>query len=195
MHQKGVCHRDLKPENVLLKHFDDVSRSRDDYRNFQVKIADVGSSKILVKEKAKNTPYVVSRYYRAPEVILGANHYTTSIDIWSAGCILFELLTTTPLFNGDEEGLQIYEFANILGPPAKEDVFYFSANCETDVKSIFAEIKTQNKSPVFRELLSINGRFSREEIDTATDLLIQCLKWDPRRRITAEKALEHEFFA
>lgn len=93
MHDLGICHRDLKPENVLLK-------------NDEVRICDVGSSKILdTKEPFMNTPYVVSRYYRAPELILAINKYDTSIDIWAAGCIIFELLTRTPLFPGDAEGL------------------------------------------------------------------------------------------
>lgn len=194
MHQKGICHRDLKPENVLLKYSDDVTRSRGDFRNFQVKIADVGSSKILVEGKAKNTPYVVSRFYRAPEVILGASNYTTSIDIWSVGCILFELLTSTPLFNGDDEGLQIYEFVNLLGPPTTKEVFFLTMNCETDVSGIFAAVRTQNKTPVFKDLLGISGRFNQKEIDDAADLLTQCLKWHPQGRIKAEKALDHDFF-
>lgn len=97
MHDLGICHRNLKPENVLLK---------DD----EVRICDVGSSKILyLKEPYMNTPYVVSRYYRAPELILAINKYDSSIDIWAAGCIIFELLTRTPLFPGDAEGLQLVE--------------------------------------------------------------------------------------
>ena len=93
MHELGICHRDLKPENILLK-------------DGHVRICDVGSSKILDSSDNKmNTPYVVSRYYRAPELILASNDYNTSIDIWSIGCIIFELMTKTPLFPGDAEGL------------------------------------------------------------------------------------------
>jgi len=51
-----------------------------------------------------NTPYVVSRYYRAPELILACNRYDFSIDIWATGCIIFELITKTPMFPGDSEG-------------------------------------------------------------------------------------------
>ena len=51
-----------------------------------------------------NTPYVVSRYYRAPELVLGSHLYDFSIDIWSVGCIIFELVTKTPLFPGESEG-------------------------------------------------------------------------------------------
>lgn len=92
MHDLGICHRDLKPENILLK-------------NDEVKICDFGSSKFLDKKEHKNTPYTVSRYYRAPELILASNFYDESIDIWAVGCILFEFMTRTPLFPGDTEGL------------------------------------------------------------------------------------------
>ncbi len=56
-----------------------------------------------------NTPYVVARYYRAPELILGSHYYDESIDIWAAGCILFEIFTRTSLFPGESEGLQLLE--------------------------------------------------------------------------------------
>ena len=93
MHKLGIAHRDLKPENILLK-------------DGEVRICDVGSSKILDQSRDHmNTPYVVSRYYRAPELILACNKYDFSIDVWAVGCILFELLTKTPMFPGEAEGL------------------------------------------------------------------------------------------
>jgi serine/threonine protein kinase len=69
MHSQKILHRDLKPENILLK-------------DNQVKICDFGSSKFLDEKDWKNTPYVVSRYYRAPELILATNRYSSAIDIW-----------------------------------------------------------------------------------------------------------------
>ena len=70
-----------------------------------MRICDVGSSKIIdFSDERMNTPYVVSRYYRAPELILACNRYDFSIDIWATGCIIFELLTKTPMFPGDSEG-------------------------------------------------------------------------------------------
>ena len=86
-----------------------------------MKIADLGAAKVL-NPKNLNTPYVVSRYYRAPELILGSNKYDCSIDIWSTGCILFELVTRTPLFPGDAEGLQILEQAQIKGMPSESEM-------------------------------------------------------------------------
>ena len=96
MHSVGICHRDLKPENILLKDDD-------------VRICDVGSSKVLDFDSFLNTPYIVTRYYRAPELLLASRYYDHSIDVWSVGCILFELLTKTPLFPGDQEGFQLLE--------------------------------------------------------------------------------------
>ena len=71
----------------------------------------MGAAKVLDKVTFKNTPYVVSRYYRAPELILGSNRYDESIDIWATGCILFELIVRTPMFPGDAESMQILEMA------------------------------------------------------------------------------------
>ena len=91
VHAKGVCHRDLKPENILMN------------QEGQVKICDFGSAKVLSPE-GLNTPYIVSRYYRAPELILACSDYTNAIDVWAIGCILAEFLTRRPIFPGKTEG-------------------------------------------------------------------------------------------
>lgn len=85
VHAQGVCHRDLKPENILLTD-DGV-----------IKICDFGSAKVLDTVDALNTPYIVSRYYRAPELILACSDYTNKIDIW--GKLLTRLLTIKIKFN------------------------------------------------------------------------------------------------
>ena len=102
-------------------------------KNGEVKICDFGSSKFIDEKTFKNTPYVVSRYYRAPELILATNKYCEAIDIWAVGCILFELLTRTPLFPGDTEGLQILEQSCVLGTPTEEDFKKLGELVETKV--------------------------------------------------------------
>lgn len=133
MHQQKIVHRDLKPENILLK-------------NNQVKICDFGSSKFLDEKEFKNTPYVVSRYYRAPELILASNKYNETIDIWgkytfkiilvAVGCILFEMMSKTPLFPGDTEGLQILEQICIVGSPSDEDMAKLAKICDETVMKV-----------------------------------------------------------
>jgi serine/threonine protein kinase len=91
VHDKGICHRDLKPENILLTDTEII------------KICDFGSAKIITPT-SKNTPYIVSRYYRAPELILACSDYSNKIDIWAIGCIFAELMTLRPLFPGKTEG-------------------------------------------------------------------------------------------
>lgn len=91
VHKQGICHRDLKPENIL-KNDDGI-----------IKICDFGSAKVMSPE-GLNTPYIVSRYYRAPELILACSDYSNKIDIWAIGCIFVEFLTLRPLFPGKTEG-------------------------------------------------------------------------------------------
>jgi serine/threonine protein kinase len=90
VHKQGITHRDLKPENIL-KTDEGV-----------IKICDFGSAKQL--HEKLNTPYIVSRYYRAPELILACSDYTNKIDIWAIGCIFAEFMTLRPLFPGKTEG-------------------------------------------------------------------------------------------
>ena len=103
----------MKPENVLLS------------KAGVIKICDFGSSKVLDK-KAKNTPYIVSRYYRAPELILCISSYTTSIDIWAVGCIIAEIITRQPLFQGKSEGDQLFKIYQQLGSPTSEEFAWLS---------------------------------------------------------------------
>ncbi|XP_020270693.1 shaggy-related protein kinase eta-like [Asparagus officinalis] len=121
----GVCHRDVKPQNVLV-----------DPLTHQVKICDFGSDKILVKGEA-NISYICSWYYRATELIFGATEYSTSIDIWSAGCVLAELLLGQiftcsfifqPLFPGASVVDHLLEIINVLGTPTREEIRCMKTN-------------------------------------------------------------------
>jgi glycogen synthase kinase 3 beta len=109
VHSKKICHRDLKPENILMN------------KEGVVKICDFGSAKVL-SENGLNTPYIVSRYYRAPELILACSDYTDAIDIWAIGCILAEFLTKRPIFPGKTEGSQLIEQIAILGLPTRQEL-------------------------------------------------------------------------
>ncbi|CAN6484898.1 unnamed protein product [Victoria cruziana] len=97
----GVCHRDIKPQNLLVNP-----------HTHQLKLCDFGSAKMLVAGEP-NISYICSRYYRAPELIFGATEYTTAIDMWSAGCVLAELLQGQPLFPGESGVDQLVEIIKV----------------------------------------------------------------------------------
>lgn len=106
MHSSNIIHRDLKPSNLLLN------------KNCMLKICDFGLARGYEDSTSTLTEYVVTRWYRAPEVILNASHYTNALDVWSIGCIFAELLGRAPLFPGDDYLDQIKRTIGILGTPS-----------------------------------------------------------------------------
>ncbi|GAU26643.1 hypothetical protein TSUD_102530 [Trifolium subterraneum] len=165
----GVCHRDVKPQNLLV-----------DPLTHQVKLCDFGSAKVLVKGEA-NISYICSRYYRAPELIFGATEYTTSIDIWSAGCVLAELLLGQPLFPGENQVDQLVEIIKVLGTPTREEIRCMNPNY-SDFR--FPQIKAHPWHKVFHK------RMPPEAIDLASRLL----QYSPSLRCSALEACAHPFF-
>jgi glycogen synthase kinase 3 beta len=89
--------------------------------------------------------YICSRYYRAPELIFGATNYTLSIDIWSAGCVMAELILGQPFFPGDSGIDQLVEIIKILGTPDRTEIAAMNANY---VEHRFPQIKRQSLSNV-----------------------------------------------
>merc|ERR1711942_399943 len=105
-----------------------------------------GSAKQLVRGEP-NVSYICSRYYRAPELIFGATDYTSNIDVWSAGCVLAELLLGQPIFPGDSGVDQLVEIIKVLGTPTREQIREMNPNY-TEFK--FPQIKAHPWSKVFR---------------------------------------------
>ncbi|KAI9472378.1 MAG: kinase-like domain-containing protein [Benjaminiella poitrasii] len=170
-HMLGICHRDIKPQNLLVHPITGC-----------LKLCDFGSAKLLV-EDAVNVSYICSRYYRAPELIFGASRYTTSIDIWSSGCVMAELLLGQPLFPGESGIDQLVEIIKVLGTPTKEEILLMNPEYRTDHK--FPTIKPHPLSKLF---------FRSRVPPEALDLLAHMLQYDPKLRPTASEALVHPFF-
>jgi len=135
IHSLGICHRDIKPQNLLL-----------DPESGVLKLCDFGSAKVLVAGEA-NVSYICSRYYRAPELIFSATNYTTNIDVWSAGCVLAELLLGQPIFPGDSGVDQLVEIIKVLGTPTREQLGEMNPNY-TEFK--FPQIRAHPWQTVFR---------------------------------------------
>lgn len=132
------------------------------------------------------TEYVVTRWYRAPEIMLVCQEYTKAIDVWSVGCIFAELLARTPLFPGEDYIAQLRLICDKLGRPNEEDLeFVTSERARRFIASL------PNKPPV--PLTEVFPQHSGET--DALDLLRRMLEFHPDRRISIERALEHPFLA
>ncbi|XP_043789725.1 glycogen synthase kinase-3 beta-like isoform X2 [Apis laboriosa] len=169
IHSLGICHRDIKPQNLLL-----------DPESGVLKLCDFGSAKHLVKGEP-NVSYICSRYYRAPELIFGAIDYTTKIDVWSAGCVVAELLLGQPIFPGDSGVDQLVEIIKVLGTPTRDQIREMNPNY-TEFK--FPQIKAHPWQKVFR------ARTPPE----AMELVAGLLEYTPSGRITPLEACAHPFF-
>ena len=178
-HKKNIVHRDLKPENVLLT--DDGN----------VKLCDFGSSKCIDEKKGiTSTPYTVSRYYRAPELILGKLDYNSKIDIFATGCIIAELFMLTPLFPGKTEGLEIFEHICLLGNPGKE--YFEQFPLPKNYIEYFEQFKVDDTARLDK-VINQNGFYNQKDIYEATDLILHMLHWDVNQRYSAEQCLKHPF--
>ncbi|KAK4748484.1 hypothetical protein SAY87_015070 [Trapa incisa] len=165
----GVCHRDIKPQNLLVNP-----------HTHQLKVCDFGSAKKLVPGEP-NIAYICSRYYRAPELIFGASEYTTAIDMWSAGCVLAELLLGRPLFPGESSVDQLVEIIKVLGTPTREEIKCMNPHY-TEFK--FPHIKAHSWHKVFHKRMP----------PEAVDLVSRLLQYSPKLRYTALEACAHPFF-
>ncbi|KAK3164186.1 hypothetical protein QOZ80_1AG0013890 [Eleusine coracana subsp. coracana] len=165
----GVCHRDIKPQNILVNP-----------HTHQLKLCDFGSAKVLVQGEP-NISYICSRYYRAPELIFGATEYTTAIDVWSAGCVLAELLLGQPVFPGDSGVDQLVEIIKVLGTPTRDEIKRMNPNY-TEFK--FPQIKAHPWHKIFHKRMP----------SEAVDLVSRLLQYSPNLRCTALEALIHPFF-
>ncbi|CDH53316.1 pkinase-domain-containing protein [Lichtheimia corymbifera JMRC:FSU:9682] len=169
IHSLGICHRDIKPQNLLLDPSTGV-----------LKLCDFGSAKVLVAGEP-NVSYICSRYYRAPELIFGATNYTSSIDIWSSGCVMAELMLCQPLFPGESGIDQLVEIIKVLGTPTKEQLLAMNPNY---TEHRFPQIKPHPFSKIFK------SRTPPEAVEFISELL----QYAPDKRITAIDALAHPFF-
>lgn len=167
MHRNGIFHRDVKPENILIK--DEVLR-----------LADLGSCRGIYS-KPPFTEYISTRWYRAPECLLTDGYYSFKMDIWSAGCVFFEILSLYPLFPGSNELDQINKIHDILGTPTPALLAKIRRN---------APMKFSFPNKQATGLARMLTHASPE----CLDLLSGLLHYDPELRVSARQALRHSYF-
>lgn len=176
LHGLGICHRDIKPHNLLV-----------DLDAGIVKLCDFGCSKRLI-EGEPNIQYICARYYRAPEVIFGWAHYSCAIDIWSAGCVMAEMISLRPTFPGKNSIDQLAKIVKILGPPSTEQLIAMGQDPKKFKPSI-----PKSHEEVFKGLQSVLI-YSNQVSPEALAFLLDSLTYDPKIRISAMQALSHPYF-
>ena len=172
MHSADIIHRDLKPSNLLLN------------KNCDLKICDLGLARGFDHSKDDNlTEYVVTRWYRAPEVILNASHYTKALDIWGVGCVFAELLGRSPLFPGEDYLDQVQRIIAVLGMPGPEEMSFIGNE----------SAKRYIKSLPKRQRVAWATLYPKAN-PVALDLLNNMLMFNPDKRFTVEDCLKHPYF-
>ncbi|XP_045894388.1 mitogen-activated protein kinase 12 [Micropterus dolomieu] len=169
IHSAGIIHRDLKPGNIAINP------------DCELKILDFGLAR---QTDSEMTGYVVTRWYRAPEVILSWMHYTQTVDIWSVGCIMAEMLKGRPLFKGSDHLDQLTEIMKVTGTPTQE--FILKLDSEDAKRYIKSLPKVEKKD--------LQGMFPATN-PQAVSVLERMLLLDPQSRVTAAEALALPYFS
>ncbi|NXS37711.1 CDKL2 protein, partial [Pomatostomus ruficeps] len=170
-HSRNIIHRDIKPENLL------VSQSG------VVKLCDFGFARPLAASEEPYTEYVATRWYRAPELLVGDSKYGKPVDVWAVGTLITEMLTGKPLFPGDSDIDQLFHITKCLGNliPRQQELFYKNP--------LFAGLKL----PEVEELESLEKRYPNLPA-AALDLAKECLQINPDKRPSCAELLQGDFF-
>ncbi|KAL6484065.1 hypothetical protein MHYP_G00089380 [Metynnis hypsauchen] len=170
-HQHNIIHRDIKPENVLVS------------QQGVVKLCDFGFARTMAAPGEVYTDYVATRWYRAPELLVGDTKYDKAVDVWAVGCLFVEMVSGVPLFPGESDIDQLYHIIRCIGSltPRQQDVFYRNP--------LFSGVRLPE--PTEREPL--HSRFP-QLTGTTADLTQKCLQMDPERRAQSSQLLHHDFF-
>ncbi|XP_072439280.1 mitogen-activated protein kinase 8 isoform X4 [Chiloscyllium punctatum] len=179
LHSAGIIHRDLKPSNIVVK------------ADCTLKILDFGLAR-TAGTSFLMTPYVVTRYYRAPEVILGMG-YKENVDIWSVGCIMGEMIRGGVLFPGTDHIDQWNKVIEQLGTPASE----FMKKLQPTVRT-YVENRPKYTGYSFEKLFPdvlfpADSEHNKLKASQARDLLCKMLVIDASKRISVDDALQHPY--
>jgi len=171
IHSAHVIHRDLKPSNLLVKS------------NCDLKICDFGLAR-GIKDDVDNklTEYVVTRWYRAPEILLSCKEYDAKVDVFSLGCILAEILGRKPLFPGENDSKQLQLLLDYLGTPTGEDINFIS---NVHALEYIQGLDPKEKKPLSKLFPNANPLL--------LSLIDRMLCFNPYKRISVDEALAHPY--
>ena len=169
IHSAGIIHRDLKPLNMAVNE------------DWELRILDFGLARCAESEM---TGYVATRWYRAPEIMLNWMNYHQTVDIWSVGCIMAEMLTGKPLFPGNDTIDQLTRILGLCGSPNEEMLKKMTSKESRRYIQSLPQVEKKNFNEEFKGCNPL-----------AIDLLEKTLELDADKRITAEQALSHEYLS
>ncbi|KAG8808142.1 negative regulator of the PHO system [Serendipita sp. 399] len=170
-HENRVLHRDLKPQNLLIN------------KKGELKIGDFGLARAFGVPVNTFSNEVVTLWYRSPDVLMGSRTYSTSIDVWSVGCIFAEMISGQPLFRGRDNNDQLLQIMRHRGTPS-----------EAELKKMHEESPEIQLKP-FPQFPPIPwNQLLPTASALALDLLDRLLKFDPNRRMSCQDALTHQYF-
>lgn len=172
-HSNRIIHRDLKPQNLLVD------------QSLRLKVADFGLARAFSTPLPKYTHEVVTVWYRPPEILLGASLYSTPVDMWSIGCVFAEMATGSPLFCGDSEIGTIFKIFEKLGTP-DEQAWPGILELPDFKPATFPRWPSRS----WAKVRNVAQKIGLEGVD----LLEQLACYDPRKRLSAAKALQHRYF-
>lgn len=193
LHVNWIIHRDLKPSNILVTGLDKPQQERG-----CVKIADFGLARLFqspLRPMSDVDAVVVTIWYRAPELLLGAKHYTKAIDLWAIGCIFAELITSKPLFQGVEKARE-GDDRNPFQADQVDKIFRILGKPSVDSWPGIVELPHWDEARNWQDHANVLGTKmpALPEGSAGYDLLSKLLAYDPAKRITASEALNHDFF-
>jgi cyclin-dependent kinase-like len=172
-HSNSVIHRDIKPENLLIN-----------LKTKTLKLCDFGFARVISKTNDDLTDYVATRWYRAPELLLGSTSYGFSVDMWAIGCIMGEISDGQPIFPGDSEVDQLYIIQKVLGPLTSEHQEMFMMNPR------FAGLKFPDMSRPETLQKKYVGKLSKRALGIMKELLAM----EPNDRLNSEQCMQHPYF-
>ena len=173
LHHRGVLHRDIKAANILIS------------KTGELKLADFGLARFYQKsQKQDYTNRVITIWYRSPELLLGETQYGPTVDIWSAACVLVEIFTRHAIFPGDGGEInQLDKIYGVLGTPSRTDWPEM-----VDLQWYELLRPSQKTHSTFKE------KYGERLSEQAFDLLSAMFTYNPTKRPTADKVLEHPYF-
>ncbi|XP_076757096.1 cyclin-dependent kinase-like 4 [Xylocopa sonorina] len=178
-HSSYIIHRDIKPENILVS------------LNGVIKLCDFGFARFISGTEESCTDYVATRWYRAPELLVGDLRYGKAIDIWAVGCLYAEMVNGDPLFPGDSDVDQLYRITKVLGGLCTKHRAIMGHN--TPGQILRHANADELVGPPQSSFTSVRRLFPTWDI-LAVDFLARCLRMDPALRPECSVLLQHAFF-